>query len=132
MNEQSLDRLLFPPSAPSAVQRPEPEWAQVHGGLRRKGVMLDLLWQEYKSEQPDGYQYSAFCGHDRRWRQGLTLSMRQTHIPGERLFLDYAGQTVLVTDQHSGEFREAQIFVAVLGASNDTFFEATWSQQLPD
>ncbi|MFC6522965.1 IS21 family transposase [Undibacterium arcticum] len=132
MDEQALDRLLFPPSEPSAVQRPEPDWAQVHDGLRRKGVTLDLLWQEYKSEQPEGYQYSAFCGHYRRWRQRLTLSMRQTHTPGERLFLDYAGQTVSVTDQHSGEIREAQIFVAVLGASNYTFLEATWSQQLPD
>lgn len=132
IDEQALDRLLFPPSEPSAVQRPEPVWPQVHDGLRRKGVTLDLLWQEYKAEQPDGYQYSAFCGHYRNWRQRLTLSMRQTHTPGERLFLDYAGQTVSITDQHSGEIRQAQIFVAVLGASNYTFLEATWSQQLSD
>ena len=63
IDEQALDRLLFPPSEPSAVQRPEPAWPQVHDGLRRKGVTRDLLWQEYKAEQPDGYQYSAFCGH---------------------------------------------------------------------
>lgn len=116
IDEQALDRLLFPPSEPSAVQRPEGARAQVHEGLRRKGVTLDPLWQEYKAN-PDGYQYSAFCGHYRNWRQRLTLSMRQTHTPGERLFLDYAGQTVSITDQHSGEIRQAQIFVAVLGAS---------------
>jgi hypothetical protein len=75
---------------------------------------------------------TAFCEHYRRWRQRLTLSMRQTHTPGEKLFIDYAGQTVSVTDGSSGEIREAQVFVAVLGASNYTFIEATWSQQQPD
>jgi transposase len=107
LDELAVERLLFPPSEPSAVQRPEPDWAQMHAGLRRKGVTLDLLWQEYKSEQADGYQYSAFCEHYRRWRQRLSLSMRQTHTPGEKLCIDYAGQTVSVTDQHTGEIREA-------------------------
>jgi transposase len=132
LDEPALERMLFPPSVPSAVQRPAPDWALVHAALRGKGVTLDLLWQEYKVEQADGFQYSAFCEHYRRWRQHLSLSMRQTHTPGEKLFIDYAGQTVSVTDMHSGEIREAQIFVAVLGASNYTYIEATWSQQLPD
>jgi transposase len=104
----------------------------VRNELRRKGVTLELLWQEYKAEQPDGLQYSAFCDHYRRWRQQLSLSMRQTHTPGERLFVDYAGMTVGVTDGATGEIREAQILGAVLGASNDTYLEASWSQQLPD
>lgn len=77
-------------------------------------------------------QYSAFCEHYRRWRQHLSLSMRQIHTPGERLFIDYAGPAVEIADMHSGEIRQAQIFVAVLGASNYTYIEATWSQQLPD
>ena len=127
-----LERLLFPPSEPSSVQRPAPAWPTVHKELRRKGVTLELLWQEYKCEQPEGFQYSAFCEHYRRWRQQLTTSMRQTHTPGERLFIDYAGQTVDVTDGSTGEIRTAQVFVAVLGASNYTYIEATWSQQLPD
>ena len=131
-DDAALERLLFPPSEPSPVRRPEPAWPTVHNELRRKGVTLELLWQEYKAEQADGYQYSAFCEHYRRWRQQLTLSMRQTHTPGERLFIDYAGQTVGVTDGATGEIREAQVFVAVLGASNYTYLEATWSQQLPD
>ncbi len=132
LDEAGLERTLFPPSEPSSVQRAEPDWPKVHQELRRKGVTLELLWQEYKAEQADGYQYSAFCDHYRRWRQGLKVSMRQTHTPGERLFIDYAGQTVGVIDGTTGEVREAQIFVAVLGASNYTFLEATWSQQLPD
>lgn len=132
IDEAALERALFPPTEPSSVHRPEADWPKVHQELRRKGVTLELLWQEYKSEQADGLQYSAFCNHYRNWRQRLTLSMRQTHTPGERLFIDYAGQTVGIIDGNTGEVREAQIFVAVLGASNYTFLEATWSQQLPD
>jgi len=132
MDDATLERRLFPPSEPSTVQRPAPDWAVVHAALRRKGVTLDLLWQEYKAEQTDGFQYSAFCEHYRRWRQNLSLSMRQTHTPGEKLFIDYAGPTVEITEMHTGEIRQAQIFVAVLGASNYTYIEATWSQQLPD
>ena len=132
VDDAVLERHLFPPSEPSSVQRPAPAWPTVHNELRRKGVTLELLWQEYKAEQPEGFQYSAFCEHYRRWRQHLSLSMRQTHTPGERLFIDYAGQTVGVTDGSTGEIRTAQVFVAVLGASNYTYIEATWSQQLPD
>ncbi|MBC7706860.1 MAG: IS21 family transposase [Rhodoferax sp.] len=132
VDEQALNRELFPPSAPSTVQRPQPNWPQIHEGLRHKGVTLELLWHEYKEGQPAGFQYSAFCEHYRRWRQHLTLSTRQTHTSGERLFIDYAGKTVSVTDLHTGEIRQAQIFVTVLGASNYTFIKATWSQQLPD
>jgi len=124
MDELALERRLFPPNEPSAVQRPAPDWAQVHANLRRNGVTLDLLWQEYKADQPDGFQYSAFCEHYRRWRWHLSLSMRQTHTPGERLFIDYAGPTVEITDMHSGEVRQAHIFVAVLGASNYTYIGA--------
>lgn len=132
LDEGALERLLFPPSEPSSVQRPAPDWQRVHNELRRKGVTLELLWQEYKAEQADGFQYSAFCDHYRHWRCRLSLTMRQTHTPGEKLFIDYAGQTVPVTDGTTGEIRQAQIFVAVLGASNYTYIEATWSQQLPD
>jgi transposase len=132
MTESDLEHLLFPPSEPSSVQRPAPNWNHIHNELRRKGVTLELLWQEYKAQQPNGFQYSAFCDHYRRWRHGLSLSMRQTHTPGEKLFIDYAGQTVPITDGATGEVRQAQVFVAVLGASNYTYLEATWTQQLPD
>ena len=80
----------------------------------------------------DGYQYSQFCELYRVWRGRLDLSMRQEHRAGEKLFVDYSGQTVPVVDPSTGEERQVQIFVAVLGASNYTYAEATWSQQMPD
>lgn len=132
LSEAAVEALLYPPSAPSRALRPEPDWAGVHRELRRKGVTLDLLWQEYKGEHPDGYQYSSFCDHYRAWAGRLSVSLRQTHVPGEKLFVDYAGPTVPVTDPLTGEIRQAALFVAVLGASNYTYCDATWSQSLPD
>jgi len=91
-----------------------------------------LLWQEYKSQHPSGIQYSQFCVHYKSWLEQRDPVMRQHNVPGEKLFVDYAGQTVAVTDRLSGQPRQAQVFVAVLGASNYTYVEATWTQQLPD
>ena len=132
ISEPMLEAQLYPPTAPSNQTRAEPDWPIVHRELRRKGVTLDLLWQEYKAEHPAGYRYSGFCALYRQWVGRLSLSLRQTHTPGEKLFVDYAGQTVPITDPTSGEIRPAAIFVAVLGASNYTYSEATWSQSLPD
>ncbi len=136
LTEAALERLLFPPErerpSRAAGERPLPDWAQVHRELQQRGVTLMLLWQEYKQSFPEGYQYSRFCDLYRRWRGKLDLVMRQHHRAGEKLFVDYAGQTVPVTDPTTGLAREAQIFVAVLGASNYTYAEATWTQQLPD
>jgi len=112
-----LEAKLYPPTAPSGTSRPLPEWVHVHRELGRKGVTLDLLWQEYKERHPDGYLYSGFCEHYRRWVGKLSVTMRQTHTPGEKLFVDYAGNTVSITDRGTGEIREAAIFVAAMGAS---------------
>ena len=133
LDDARLERLLFPP-APDlpAQERGIPDWAHIHGELKHKGVTLFLLWQEYRANHPDGYQYSWFCEHYRAWQGKLDMVMRQDHRAGEKLFVDYAGQTVPVIDRATGEIREAQIFVAVLGASNYTYAEATWSQSLPD
>ena len=95
-------------------------------------MTLALLWQEYKTEHPEGLQYSQFCERYRAWRRRLDVVMRQTHRAGERLFVDYAGQCVPVVSRETGELRNAQVFVAVLGASSYTFAEATWTQALPD
>ena len=96
-------------------------------------MTLQLLLEQYKSSHPEeGYQYSRYCDLYRRWRGKLDLSMRQDHKAGEKLFVDYSGVTVAVCDPRTGETREAQIFVAVLGASNYSYVEATWSQSLPD
>jgi transposase len=140
LDEAALESRLFPPEVSADVVRSEPDWSQVHRELRKKSVTHDLLWQEYKADHPDGYRYSWFCDHYRQWAGKLSVSMRQTHTPGEKLFVDYAGQTLPIIDGITGEIRQAQldvatsriVFVAVLGASNYTYAEATWTQQLPD
>ncbi|OYV74585.1 MAG: IS21 family transposase [Chromatiales bacterium 21-64-14] len=133
LDDAALERRLFPrPASLPADLRTVPDWAQMHQELKRKGVTLVLLWQEYKVTCPEGYQYSAFCMHYRAWRGTRDVVMRQSHRAGERLFVDYCGPTMPVIDSSSGEIHTAQIFVAVLGASNYTYAEATWTQTLPD
>jgi transposase len=100
--------------------------------LRRRGVTLALLWEEYRGHHPDGYGYSRFCDLYVEWRHGITATMRQTHAAGEKLFVDFAGDTVPVFDGLTGEVRAAKIFVAVMGASNYTFVQARFSEALPD
>lgn len=132
LTQPALEAVLFPPRPGSGVRRPEPDWAAVHRQLGRSGVTLDLLWQEYRESYPEGYQYSAFCEHYRAFAGSLPVTLRQSHAPGERLFVDYSGQTVTIIDVATGEERQAQVFVAVLGASNYTYVEATWTQGLGD
>ena len=132
LDDTAIESRLFPPVVSADVVRFEPDWTWVHREMRRKSVTLDLLWQEYKAEHPDGYRYSWFCERYRQWAGKLSVSMRQTHAPGEKLFVDYVGQTLPIIDASTGEIRQAQLFVAVLGASNYTYAEATWTQKLPD
>ena len=132
LSDSDIESLLFPPLPPSTVKRPEPNWADVHIERKRRSVTLLLLWEEYKAQHPDGLQYSCFCDRYRAFVSKLKPSMRQIHLAGEKAFIDYAGQTLPIQNPFSGEIREAQIFVAVLGASNYTFAEATWTQGLPD
>ena len=132
LDDAQLERRLFPVPAPSCIARPLPQWTEVHRELRRKDVTLALLWEEYKAAHPEGLQYSRFCERYRTWASTLDAVMRFEHRAGEKMFVDYAGRTVAVADPHSGEIRQAQVFVAVLGASNYTFAEATWTQTLPD
>ena len=115
MSEAALEAAPFPPLPASKVSRPEPNWAAVHRRVGRSGVTLDLLWQEYRECHPDGYQYSGFCAHYRAFARALPVTLRQSHAPGERLFVDDSGQTVTIIDVATGEERQAQIFVAVLG-----------------
>jgi transposase len=133
LDDATLEHKLFPPApAVSTTERTVPDWHHVHHELRGKGVTLTLLWHEYKAAHPEGFQYSWFCDQYRAWAGTLDLVMRQEHRAGEKLFVDYAGQTAEVVDRRTGEVCQAQVFVAVLGASNYTYAEATWSQQLPD
>jgi transposase len=109
-----------------------PDFAAVHAELGLRGVTRLLLWQEYRTANPEGLQYTAFCNGYRRWRSTQELVFRAVHAPGDKLFVDYAGQTVPIVDRSTGEAREAQVFVAVLGASNYTYAEASWTQSSAD
>ena len=135
-DEAQLKQRLFAPTADAAItpcRFTGPDFAAVHQVLKRKGVTRQLLWEEYQHAHPDAaYSYAQFCLLYRDWRGRLQRSLRQTHTAGEKLFVDYAGPTVPVVDRSSGEFKPAQIFVAVLGASSFTYAEATWTQALPD
>jgi len=129
LDEEVLEQRLFPSEQVSSERsRSLPEWSEIHQEMKHKSVTLSLLWQEYRESHPAGYGYSRFCDLYRAWKKKLEVYLRQDYVGGEKLFVDYAGETVEVTDPRNGEPRSAQIFVAVLGASNYTYAEATWSQ----
>jgi transposase len=132
MTDEALERQLFPPPVAAKDRRPRPNWAAIHRELRRPGVTLQLLWEEYRAVHPDGYGISRYCELFRAWQARLTPTMRQSHIAGERMFVDYAGTTLAVIDGLTGEVLTAQLFVAVLGASSLTYADATWTQGLCD
>jgi len=134
IDDTALERHLFLPiEMAQDAARPLPDWKEVQKELKRRGVTLQLLWEEYRTEHGDGgYCYSHFCELHREWLKTVSPTMRQTHAAGEKLFVDWAGDTVPVFDAVMGEERRAHIFVAVLGASNYIYAEARWSQALPD
>ena len=133
LSDEALERLLYPPPQITAKdRRPQPDWAAIHRELRRPGVTLQLLWEEHRSTHSDGYGYSRYCELYRAWEGRLSPTMRQVHVAGERMFVDYAGTTLEVVDGTTGEVRVCQLFVAVLGASNYTYAEATFTQRLVD
>ena len=132
LDNTTLESMLFPerPALPS-TQRTMPSMDYLFRELKRKGVTLQLLWYEYRQANPEGYQYSQFCHRYRQWVKKLDVTLRQEHRAGEKLFIDYAGQTVPIIDPATGECVEAQIFIAALGASSYTFAEASLAQDLP-
>jgi transposase len=137
LDEVELERRLYPSAReggapPRTVPRPLPDWSRVREELARRDhqVTLALLWQEYKSEHPDGYQYSQFAELYRRFEKKLSVVLRQTHRPGEKVFVDFCDGLSLI-DPHTGEIIPTQLFVGALGASSYTFALATLSQELP-
>jgi transposase len=135
LTDVALEARLFPDAGTKRGHRRlvEPDWASIHRELKRKHVTLSILWDEYIERNPEGYRYSRFCELYRGWEGKLSVTMRQTHVGGDKLFVDYAGDTVpVIVDRLTGEVRRAQIFVAVMGASNFTYVEATWTQTLGD
>ena len=135
MTDSALETALFAAAGTKQGHRrhAEPDWAEIHRELKRKHVTLTMLWDEYIERCPEGYRYSRFCELYRGWASRLSVTMRQAHIGGDKLFVDYAGDTVpVIVDRLTGRVRPAQIFVAVMGASNFTYAEASWTQALAD
>lgn len=134
-DDRQLEALLFPARAakPPAGKRPAPDFALIHRELQtHKHLTLQLVWHEYREQHPDGYRYSRFCELYQRWRRHQEVVLRQDHRAGEKMFVDWAGATVLIYDRDTGEAAPASIFVAVLGASSYTFAWAAVDQTLPN
>jgi transposase len=134
LSDRVLEAMLYagPGTQRGSRRKAEPDWTHVHYELRRPGVTLMLLWEEHRQREPGGHGYSRWCELYRAWEGRLSPTMRQARRAGELMFVDYAGQTVELIDGRSGEIRQAQIFVAVMGASSYTYAEASWTQTLPD
>jgi transposase len=133
LTEAVLESWLYGrPEVAGQRQRPWPDCAWIHAERAKPGVTLELLHLEYLERQPDGYRYTRFCDIYRRWLKRRGLSMRQVHRAGEKMFVDYAGQQPHLVEPTTGEVRAVELFVAVLGASNYTYAEATLTQQVPD
>ena len=132
MDDSELERRLFPVADAGATARAAIDWPAIQRELKRRGVTLTLLWQEYLAEHPNGYSYTRFCELYADWRKQVSATMRQAHLAGEKLFVDWAGDSIAVVDPSTGIKRQARIFVAALGASNFTYAEARWSETLAD
>ena len=135
ITEEALETRLFGRAGVTQGQRrrTEPDWAALARELKPPGVTrCSILWEEYREVHPEGYGYSRFCDLLRGFERRLTPVMRQHHVAGEKAFVDYSGKRIGIVDPTTGEIREAEIFVGVLGASNLTYAEATWTQTLPD
>ncbi|PKU21494.1 IS21 family transposase [Telmatospirillum siberiense] len=134
LSDDAIEQRLFgrPNTQTGLRRRVEPDWAALARELKRPGVTLQILWEEYRAIHPDGYGYSRFCELYGVFERKLSPTMRQHHAAGDKVFVDYSGKKITVIDPTTGEVKTAELFVAVLGASNYTYAEATWSQKLPD
>jgi transposase len=134
-DEARVEAALFPeaaaPGPPSTAARTPPDFATIHKELQSdKHVTLQLLWDEYKQVNPEGYRYSRYCELYQRWRSKLDVVLRQEHRAGEKMFVDWAGATIPVYDGHTGVAWQVPLFVAALGASSYTWAEATRDMQM--
>jgi transposase len=132
LTDEALDAGLYGAPAGSSSSRVLPDFAGVHAEHKRPGVTIELLHLEYLEQHPGGYGYTQFCEYYRRWLKRRRLSMRQIHRAGDKLFVDYAGKKPHLIDRATGEVKEVELFVAVLGASSFTYAEATATQRVPD
>ena len=133
LSDAELAGLIYPKPVDTISHFEAPDCLYLHQELKRKGVTKQLLWDEYRAAHRDrAYRYSQFCTIYRQWLKTQKRSMRQSHRAGEKCFVDYCGHTVPIINPETGEVRDVQVFVGVLGASNYTFAEATHSQKLAD
>ena len=132
VTDEALETRLYGRAGVTQGQRrrAEPDWAALARELKRPGVTMTILWEEYREVHSEGYGYSRFCDLLRGFERRLTPVMRQHHVAGEKAFVDYSGKRIGIADPTTGEIREAEIFVGVLGASNLTYAEATWTQAI--
>jgi transposase len=133
MDEDRLEALLFPVrDTADDSRRSVPDPLHIYHEMKRRHVTLQLLWEEYRGHTPDGYRYSQYCQLYRNWLGKQAVSLRQEHRAGEKLFIDFAGDTIAIQDSQTGEIRSGHLFVAVLGCSNYTYAEITPAEQLAD
>ena len=134
MDDEGLELLLFPApiAASQSDRRVVPDWIYVEKELRRRSVTRLLLWEEYRAANPDGFGYTWFCTTFEAWKKRARPTMRQTHMGGEKVFVDFAGDTIDIFDPITGEAQAMKLFVAAMGASNYTYAEACPSESLPD
>ncbi len=133
MDDAQLENLLYPITV-QGQQYAEPDWQALHEQLKEKGITRELVWLDYKSDCGSGdkapYSYQQYCRLYQAWSKNISVVMRQEHLAGEKLFVDFAGKTIPVVNPETGEVTFAQIFVAVMGASNYTFVTACESQKI--
>jgi transposase len=133
LDDEALEARLYGEAKSAGKrERPKPDPVYLHVELKKKGVTLELLHLEYLKEYPDGYRYTAFCDVYRQWRNKRALAMRQHHVAGEKSFTDFSGKKPTIVNAKTGERIEVELFVAVLGASNLTYAEATPTQRVAD
>ena len=131
LDEAALERLLYKLPERKAGSQAMPDLAWIHQELKRPGVTLQLLWEEYQRAHSVAYSYSQFCERYRQFRSRLQITMRQHHRAGEKTFVDFAGQKPCIADPLTGEVQEVELFVGVLGASSYIYAEACRTQDLP-
>lgn len=133
ISDQDIEDLLFPSSSGSKIDhKPLPDWHLIECALKQKGVTLRLLWEEYRLIYSNGLGYSHFCKHYCDFKQTIDPRMRQSHKAGEKLFVDYSGVTLPLTNRTTGAISNVQVFVATMGASSYTYAEAILTQSIPD
>jgi transposase len=132
LDDVAFTRRLQPEMSTGRPRKSVPEWHEVQEQLRAPDMTLELIWQDFRELNPDGVSYGQFTRLYRTWLSKQKLSMRQVHLPGDKLFVDFCGRTMSVVDQTTGHISQAQVFVATLGCSGYLYAVAVASQTTRD